>query len=349
MMETGQMLQISGIASHQMNGLGRVGFSLSTLIVLPQLVLQASSHILKERIMYRPIPILILVYFFLLPSPSYAQSIRPIVCGDEILFAETSANEVFHDYRLEISAGTKLNITIAPIGSTFNLMVFLYHEDGKDFYRVNDVAAGGIETISDLNVSSSNPIMRVLGIGPNVTSTSVTTDRQSSYFGAYQISLGCTLRDGTVIEPGDTMTADTGSGGSTGVVPAPVAAFSGTGFPGLAPVDFANVSALPLSVGGGTMTPNNSEITAFTFDANAGDVFQLDFTRLAGNLNLGLVVLSASNEVVFQASLVTSESLSTRLTLPSAGVYTIGVFRVDLLPPGDPQATAFQVTGTLNP
>ena len=60
-------------------------------------------------------------------------------------------------------------------------------------------------------------------------------------------------------------------------------------------------------------------------------------------------VLSANNEVVFQASLVTSESLSTRLTLPSAGQYTIGVFRIDLLPPASPEATAFQITGTLNP
>jgi hypothetical protein len=86
-----------------------------------------------------------------------------------------------------------------------------------------------------------------------------------------------------------------------------------------------------------------------TFDGNVGDTFALDFSKLSGNLNLGLVVLSANNEVVFQASLVTSDSLSTRLALPSAGQYTIGVFRIDLLPPANPEATAFQITGTLNP
>jgi hypothetical protein len=102
-------------------------------------------------------------------------------------------------------------------------------------------------------------------------------------------------------------------------------------------------------VGVGTITPGNSDITAFNFEANAGDVMQLDFNRLAGNLNLGLVILSANNEVVFQSSLVTSQTLSTRLTLPSAGQYTIGVFRIDLLPPANPEATAFQITGTLNP
>jgi hypothetical protein len=41
--------------------------------------------------------------------------------------------------------------------------------------------------------------------------------------------------------------------------------------------------------------------------------------------------------------------LNTRFTLPTAGQYTIGVFRIDLLPPAAPEATAFQVQGTLNP
>jgi len=60
-------------------------------------------------------------------------------------------------------------------------------------------------------------------------------------------------------------------------------------------------------------------------------------------------VLSADNQVVFQASLVTSTTLNTRFTLPSAGQYTISVFRIDLLPPAAAEATAFQVQGTLNP
>lgn len=99
----------------------------------------------------------------------------------------------------------------------------------------------------------------------------------------------------------------------------------------------------------GAITPNGGEIMGFTLDAAAGDTLDLAVNRVSGNLNLGLVVLSADNKVVFQASLVTSQTLNTRFTLPSAGTYTIGVFRVDLLPPAAPEATAFQVTGTLNP
>ncbi len=65
-------------------------------------------------------------------------------------------------------------------------------------------------------------------------------------------------------------------------------------------------------------------------------------------MNLGLVVLSVTNKVVFQASLVTAESLATRFTLPEAGKYTIGVFRISLVNPAKPQPTAFQLLAKLN-
>ncbi len=63
-------------------------------------------------------------------------------------------------------------------------------------------------------------------------------------------------------------------------------------------------------------------------------------------MNLGLVVLSASNEVFFQASLVTSEALSTRFTLPVAGQYPIGVFRISLVEPDEVEPTVFQLKVT---
>jgi hypothetical protein len=152
--------------------------------------------------------------------------------------------------------------------------------------------------------------------------------------GAYTLSIDCTLPPSSNPSP-PTPTQSV-------VVPA-------FGFPGLQPIDFSNVSPLPLEIGSGTITPNNSEIVAFAFEANAGDTLQLDLQRRAGNLNLGLVVLSVNNEVVSYGGLITGDTFSTHLTLPSAGQYTIGVFRIDLLPPGNPEATAFQVTGTLNP
>ena len=71
------------------------------------------------------------------------------------------------------------------------------------------------------------------------------------------------------------------------------------------------------------------------------------FTRQSGNLNLGLVVLSADNKVFFQTSFVTSSALSTTLTLPTAGKYTIGVFRISLVEPTKAEATAFELKAQL--
>jgi len=91
----------------------------------------------------------------------------------------------------------------------------------------------------------------------------------------------------------------------------------------------------------GAITPTGSEILGYVLDANAADMLLLDFNRLSGNLNIGMVVLSADNRVVFQASLVTSSVLSSTFVLPSTGTYTVGVFRIDLLPLAQPEPTAF--------
>ncbi len=168
--------------------------------------------------------------------------------------------------------------------------------------------------------------------------------------GPYTLYIGCTLSDGTVIPPSDAPPVAQPAASSGGVPPAP--AFSGNGFPGLAPVDFADAVSTDLTIGQATkgkLPVGGNAVLGYTFDAKANDALALSFNRLSGNLNLGLVVLSADNKVVFQASLVTSSELTTKLTLPSDGTYTIGIFRIDLLPPASPEATAFQLTATLNP
>ena len=62
-------------------------------------------------------------------------------------------------------------------------------------------------------------------------------------------------------------------------------------------------------------------------------------------MNLGLVALSEN--IFFQASLVTSESLSTTFTRPEAGEYTISVFRISLVEPEEVEPTVFQLQGRL--
>ncbi|MEZ4684025.1 MAG: hypothetical protein R2932_58440 [Caldilineaceae bacterium] len=93
--------------------------------------------------------------------------------------------------------------------------------------------------------------------------------------------------------------------------------------------------------------PTGNEILSFTLDSTAGDTLDLSNTRVSGNMNLGLVVLSAENEGFCQASLVTSESLATTFTLPDTGQYTIGVFRISLVEPERVDPTVFQLQGSL--
>ena len=62
-------------------------------------------------------------------------------------------------------------------------------------------------------------------------------------------------------------------------------------------------------------------------------------------MNLGLVALSEN--IFFQASLVTSESLSTTFTQPEAGEYTISVFRISQVEPEEVEPTVFQLQGRL--
>ena len=169
---------------------------------------------------------------------------------------------------------------------------------------------------------------------------------ESGGSGIYSLYVGCTLRDGTVINPGDNVPEEL----PPIQPPTPYTSFSGIGFPGLNPVDFGNAFRVPFNLGHvneGEIPPTGDTVLGYKFEATSGNVLELSYTRISGNLNLGLVVLSADNQVVFQTSLVTSDTLSTRFTLPITGEYTIGIFRIDLIPPSSPEPTAFQIQGTL--
>lgn len=267
-------------------------------------------------------------------------------CGD-IIDSETTTSEPIQNWVLDIDAGTVIDLYVQPLGDSFNVAFALSDSGGSSLEGINLNSAGLAEQLVGYRIGSSNPIIRVGGQPLGQTYFDSLDLRE--YRGAYTISLGCTLRDGTVINPGDIPqeAQPTQASGENPVT----TNFSGYGFPGLQPVDFTNAFLTNFNLGQiseGRIPPSGDSVLGYTFNANANDRFELTFTK-SGNLNLGLVVLSAENQVVFQASLVTSETMSTRLTLPTAGQYTIGVFRIDLLPPAAPEATAFQVQGTLNP
>lgn len=190
---------------------------------------------------------------------------------------------------------------------------------------------------------------------------------------AYTLYIECTLPDGTRVPAGTGTSIELSpesldtSNLISGVVqfgsetlpetptsdePTALTEFDGYGFPGLSPVDFTNVAQIPIPAGipmSGAVAADGSQIIGYQFDANEGDTVELAFNRLSGNLNLGLVVIDENSNVVYQASLVTTATMTARFTVPTTGTYTAGVFRIDLLPPDAPETTAFQLIATVNP
>jgi hypothetical protein len=286
------------------------------------------------------------------------QKLTPIECG-QILEAENNPSERFQDYQIMVPAGTILNGRVEPVGSTFNVVIWFADAGGSIFGGSNDKLAGLAEEFIDLSLGSSNPILRVRGTRPDRDYWSGNCfSCNENYYGAYTIYLGCTLRDGTRIEPGQAASEvqpppnaeASNSNASISITSTP--SFTGYGFRGLPSVDFSSAFILPYTVGTlfpGQIPATGPGVIGFTLNATANDILDLKFDRTSGNLNLGVVVLFGQDQVLFYGGLIASNTLSTTLTLPSDGQYTIGVFRVDLVPPAAPEATAFQVLGTLNP
>jgi len=286
---------------------------------------------------------------------SFAQSQSLLKCGDIVRGELTQSEQTKIDfagknpirygdfYRVQIEAGTKIALSIKPLGNTLNVGFILLDSANNPVFWVNRTKSGQAEKLDDFTLGSSKQGLIVVGMAPDrvdeQTDLGFYYSDYGRYFGAYEIRLGCTLSDGTIIEPGDA------AGASPTKVPS-IATLPGVGFPGLPPVDFSQVAKIPLIVGTpmtGAITPTGGEILGYMFDGKANSTAELTFTRLSGTLNLGLVVLSDDNKVVYQASLVTSKSMTTTFTLPKDGKYTVGVFKIDLLPPTSPEATAFQV------
>jgi hypothetical protein len=283
-------------------------------------------------------------------KPLTAQEGTPVECG-MILEDELTENLQVKQYVIEMAPGDELLIRGAPIGDSFKFVTAVHGPTGI-LINVSSDESGRDGWVS-ANPTADTGVLSARGnytirVGNSWYRSDGSLDNRNSFWGGvgiYTLFIGCTLRDGTVIEPGDAPPTNTGNGSAS------TPTFSGVGFPGLAPVDFANAVKLPLIAGApmtGAITPTGGEILGFQVEASAGDVLDLSLSRLSGNLHLGLVVLSSENQVVSYGGLISGDTFSTRITLPSAGQYTIGVFRIDLLPPADPQATAFQVAGTLN-
>ncbi len=268
-------------------------------------------------------------------SVVHAQRGTPTQCGTK-LEGELTTNTEIQNYTISLAPGDTLHLKAIPLGDSFSTD-----------YRLFDPTNKQVDYGAFRNFDTQSRNYKVSATGNYIISIKA---YNNGPLGAYTLYVGCTLRDGTVINPGDAAPAPNTNGNNNPTPSAPT--FSGTGFPGLAPVDFVDAITTDLNLGQATkgkLPAGGNAVLGYTFDAAANDNLALSFNRVSGNLNLGLVVLSAENKVIFQASLVTTSEFNAKFTLPTAGTYTIGIYRIDLLPPEAPEATAFQITATLNP
>lgn len=317
-----------------------------------------------------------LLAFNFLPKIAYSQDTqaneKQVTCGD-IVENEFVNNAEDHIYLLPMQPKESFDVALEPAGDDLKTVIAIYGPSGLrikisgeygEFYPdwwVNQVSqapkltSGRLSATGFYKIRVANTAVQVKGHQDMASDKLRIEDPLLGGVGAYTLFIGCTKADQvTRIEPGDlpqlTPTlAPLPSSTPLSTFPDSVPTFTGVGFPGLAPVDFSSVAKVPLlldTVMTGVI-PTGNEILGFTLNAEAGDTLDLIYTRASGNMNLGLVVLSENNEVFFQASLVTSESLSTRFTLPEAGQYTIGVFRISLVEPETVEPTVFQLKGTI--
>lgn len=284
-----------------------------------------------------------LAVLLIAPHRVYSQAGTSVECG-EIIENEFTENFETQTYLLTMASKESFDVAVEPAGDHLRTYISLFGPTGlpllsSGFVNTPQVSSGVLSSRGTYNIAVAN------NTGPSAPGG----------IGDYKLLIGCTTRNG-IVKPGDKP--------SPTPTPAPLptptvrsalpltttASFSGVGFPGLPPVDFSEIAPIPLDLDTPTngALPLDNQILGFTLDAKANDVLDLSYKRKSGNLNLGIVVLSATNKVVFQASLVTSESLATRFTLPEAGLYTIGIFRISLVDPAKPQPTAFQLLAKLN-
>jgi hypothetical protein len=277
-------------------------------------------------------------------------SLKQLQCGD-VVATEFTQNDQIHSYILEMAAGdVSFQVSISPFGDGLSIAAEVFEPSGKSI--------GGSSARGDnyqyaipspqLNVSPVSPgNYRIVVSNTAVYRGKVASPGRQDYMGGvgiYSLAVSCTLKGNKVVAPdlsklqqaaAEEPAAQSSASSSVATANSPLA------FDPAKAIRIPLIANTPMT---GATTPTGSEAYGFTFDGKTGQNVDLKFTRLTGNLNLGMVVLSADNKVVFQASLVTSSDLTTTIPLPADGQYTIGVFKVDLLPPAEPQPTAFQVS-----
>lgn len=287
--------------------------------------------------------VILTAIFTSIPRMSLAQAGTPIECGD-IIEAQFMAPYSPHLYSIALNSNDFIKIEVVRAGS--------YLDSALELHTPADTVLldTGVTTTSGQPYGYAgyfNPVINAEGVPLTGIYTIFHANGQQdgNSVGEYTMYISCIL-DGIEIPAGSNIVAPANL---PTVVPAPDLTLFG--FPGLAPVDFGLAMTTALQIGtpvSGRIPPGVGAIFGYTFNGNTGDEIEMVFRRTGGNLNLSIVVLSADNQVIFQASLTQGDTLSTRFTLPTTGEYIIGVSEISLIPPASPEPTSFEITTSVN-
>lgn len=275
-------------------------------------------------------------------SGSRATRAVPVKYGS-IIEAEFTASGQQHEYTVQTSPGDKLKVMVQPVGDTLLTVIGVFDPTENIIISSNPRNSPGRPGLTKMSKDFlmsgmvpglKSPAIETPPLSARGGHTILVTNGERGNAGVYQLFVGATLRDGTEIEPGGAAEEAASTRKSASKAAAPAAgAFSGRGFPGLPPVDFADAITIDLPndgvARGGINSSRDSVVRAFRTTPKGKSAQEITLTRTKGTFSLGLVVLSGSNDVLAQASLVTGSQVSARVTVP-AGAITIGVYRLDL-------------------
>jgi len=272
-----------------------------------------------------------------LPSGNVVSSNRMVNVAQ---FGAIIENEVvydpeIHNYFISLQAGTSLSIFVestalnyqnlrvdlALVSPRENLISDWAHDFNLSWYYSH------FRIEADLSDQHTIETYSLPDTGIYNISMIAFTETGSTYI----LQVGCTLPDGTAINPGDTppvdLTSPVAQLPSTSV-PQPV--FSGFGFPGLASIDFSGGIEVPIAAGQPLTIPVGGDIALYTFQSTSGSAHTLMVDKLTEGLSVGVVVINrATNEILFMGGFPHSDGVATELTIPVDGTYAIGIFRLD--------------------
>lgn len=255
-----------------------------------------------------------------------AQEPREVKCGDTVdsEFIKDGEAQIFN---IRLPARAVLSVTGSVVGDTLRI-----------YLDINDPINRNLASSNwDKTPSTKTGVLSASGVYEIRT--------HSSGIGLYSFTVNCS---GVSVTPQPSSTKS--SSPSTANNPVPTLPIDFFGFRGLPAVDFANASDQALELDTPLTDAIDSNATAastYSFEAKAKQSLDLNFKRLSGNVNMGIVVIGPDKKTLFQVSLIESDTFNTTIKLPADGKYTIGVYRVELNPPAKPKATSFELTATV--